>query len=52
MSFQPSFPGLFTPAKGAEPLQPDLPFAAKQPATEKQIAYATSLAQRLGKVLS
>ncbi|MEW9921000.1 hypothetical protein AB2B41_15410 [Marimonas sp. MJW-29] len=46
MSFQPSFPGLFTPAKGAEPVQPDLPLTAKQPATEKQIAYATTLAQR------
>lgn len=48
MSFQPTFPGLFTPAKGAEPVQPELPLAEKQPATEKQIAYAATLAQRHG----
>ena len=48
MSFQPSFPGLFSPAKGAEPVQADLPLAPKQPATEKQIAYASTLAQRHG----
>ena len=46
MSFQPAFPGLFSPAQGAEPVQPDLPLAERQPATEKQIAYASTLARR------
>lgn len=41
MSFQPAIPGLFSPAKGAEPVRPALP-------TEKQIAYATTLAAKHG----
>ncbi len=41
MSFQPAFPGLFSPAKGAEPRE-------SQPATEKQLAYAATLAARSG----
>ncbi|MFK7836634.1 MAG: hypothetical protein AB8B60_10470 [Sulfitobacter sp.] len=44
MSFQPSIPGLFSPAKGAAPVQPELPQSV--PATEKQIAYARTLAVR------
>ncbi len=44
MSFQPAIPGLFSPAKGAEPVQAHTPL----PPTEKQIAYATTLATRSG----
>ena len=40
MSFQPAIPGLFSPAKGAAPVE-------TLPPTEKQIAYATTLAARL-----
>lgn len=46
MSFQPAFPGLFTPATGAQPVQAELPLPERQPATEKQIAYAATLAKR------
>ena len=42
MSFQPAFPGLFSPAQGATPV------AQAAPATEKQIAYAATIAQRHG----
>ena len=41
MSFQPAFPGLFAPSQGATPVQ-----AAPLPATEKQIAYAKTLAAK------
>lgn len=41
MSFQPAIPGLFSPAKGAAPVQP-------APPTAKQLAYATSLATKQG----
>ncbi|KIN60200.1 hypothetical protein Z945_1167 [Sulfitobacter noctilucae] len=44
MSFQPTFPGLFSPAQGAQPV----PTGAMLPATEKQIAYATMLAAKSG----
>ena len=44
MSFQPAFPGLFSPSKGAVPVAEES--ASALPATEKQIAYATTLAQR------
>lgn len=44
MSFQPTFPGLFSPAHGAAPVAE----APVTPASEKQIAYANSLAQRHG----
>ena len=44
MSFQPAFPGLFSPSQGAQPVQHDTPL----PATEKQIAYATTLAKKSG----
>jgi hypothetical protein len=40
MSFQPSFPGLYTPAQGA--------VAVAQPATEKQMSYARKIAERTG----
>lgn len=46
MSFQPSFPGLFRQDTDAKPVQPNLPMPSRQPATEKQIAYASMLAQR------
>jgi hypothetical protein len=46
MSFQPQFPGIFTPAQGATPVQHDLPLVQPQPATEKQIAYAQALATK------
>ena len=45
MSFQPAIPGLFSAAKGAKPARASLP------ATDKQIAYATTLAARQGTVL-
>lgn len=51
MSFQPAFPGLFSPAKGAAPVQPDLPLAQALPATEKQISFAQILAARSGEAL-
>ncbi|GLQ25757.1 hypothetical protein [Sulfitobacter pacificus] len=44
MSFQPTFPGLFSPSHGATPVQPDAP--QPLPATEKQIAYAKTLAAK------
>lgn len=42
MSYHTQQPGLFDPAQGA------LPIAPAQPATEKQIAFAQSLAARRG----
>ncbi|MEP5728396.1 MAG: hypothetical protein ABJL67_03370 [Sulfitobacter sp.] len=44
MSFQPTFPGLFGPAKVSKAL-PNAP-TQTQPATQKQIAYAMTLALR------
>lgn len=41
MSYQPSIPGIFSPARGAQPVS-DAPL----PATEKQIVYAMSLATK------
>ncbi len=46
MSFQPAIPGLFSPAKGAAPVQAE-PHQTLPP-TEKQIAYATTLAAKHG----
>jgi hypothetical protein len=46
MSYHSHQPGLFEPAQGA------LPIAAPQPATEKQIAFAKSLAARTGATLA
>jgi hypothetical protein len=48
MSLQPQFPGLFSPAKGARPVQDDLPLSQPLAATEKQISYARILAARTG----
>lgn len=48
MSFQPQFPGIFTPAQGARAVQHDLPLAQPLAATEKQIAYARVLASKSG----
>ena len=48
MSFQPQFPGIFSSAQRAMPVQPDLPLPTPQPATEKQISYARSLAAKSG----
>ncbi|MEM7521142.1 MAG: hypothetical protein AAF307_08900 [Pseudomonadota bacterium] len=48
MTYQPVFPGLFSAAVGASPAQADLPLDRPAPATEKQIAYAASLAARQG----
>jgi len=45
MSFQPAIPGLFSPAKGAEPVPKEVP------PTEKQRAYATTLAAKHGTAL-
>jgi hypothetical protein len=41
MSFQPSIPGLFSPARGAQPVETTV-----LPATEKQVMYAMSLATK------
>lgn len=46
MSFQPQFPGIFSPAQGAAPVQQDLPLTQPLAATEKQIAYARTLAAK------
>lgn len=46
MSFQPAIPGLFSPARGAEPAQNE-PSQALLP-TEKQLAYAVTLAAKTG----
>ncbi|MDG1169300.1 MAG: hypothetical protein P8N14_08880 [Sulfitobacter sp.] len=46
MSFQPSIPGLFSPSQGATAVHTDLPLAQPLPATEKQIAYASTLAAK------
>lgn len=49
MSFQPQFPGFFSPAHGASPVpQPELPLTAPQAATEKQISYARQIASKTG----
>ena len=45
MTYHAVQPGLFDPEQGA------LPIAAPQPATEKQIAYAKSLAAKTGTAL-
>ncbi|MDW3225160.1 MAG: hypothetical protein R8G34_20100 [Paracoccaceae bacterium] len=45
MSFEPQFPGLFTKVQGA------LPVESPQPATEKQIRYAQSIAVKTGAAL-
>lgn len=42
MSFEPQFPGLFTPQQGALPITP------QQAPTEKQLHYAQSIALRTG----
>ncbi|WP_254693213.1 hypothetical protein [Sulfitobacter sp. SK011] len=51
MSFQPQFPGIFTPAQGATPVQHDLPLTQPLAATEKQIAYARILAAKSHRAL-
>lgn len=51
MSFQPQFPGLFSPAKGASAVQAEMPFAVPLPATEKQMSYARILAAKSGAAL-
>ena len=48
MTYQPVFPGLFSTAVGAAPVQADLPLERPAAATEKQIAYASALAARQG----
>jgi len=45
MSYHPSLPGLFDPEQAALPITPP------QPATEKQISYAQSLAAKTGAAL-
>ena len=46
MSFQPTFPGLFSPSQGATPVQPNaVQAAAPLPATQKQLAYAKTSKQ-------
>ena len=47
MSFQPQFPGMFTPAKGAV-LASAEPDTSVLPATEKQLHYALVLAAKSG----
>ncbi len=49
MSFQPAIPGLFSPAKGAAPVQAEP--QQTLPPTEKQIAYANTLAAKHGMLL-
>ena len=51
MSLQPSFPGLFSPARGAAPVEAEPHRSAVQPATEKQIAYARVLSAKSGAAL-
>lgn len=41
MSFQPSIPGIFSPVRGAQPVD-----SAPLPATEKQVIYAMALATK------
>lgn len=48
MSFQPAIPGLFSPSQGARAIERELPLTQPLPATEKQVAYATTLAARHG----
>ncbi len=48
MSFQPQFPGIYSPAQGAMPVQDDLPLNQPLPATEKQVSYARILASKSG----
>tara|TARA_R110002049_G_scaffold23781_4_gene84543 strand:- start:42223 stop:42579 length:357 start_codon:yes stop_codon:yes gene_type:complete len=47
MSFQPQFPGIFSPEQGARPARGD----TSLPATEKQMQYAQSLALKSGQKL-
>ena len=51
MSFQPQFPGIFSPAQGAAPVQRDLPLSRPLAATEKQMTYARILASKSGTAL-
>lgn len=51
MSFQPQFPGIFSPAQGAAPVQHDLPLAQPLAATEKQMTYARILSSKSGAAL-
>ena len=46
MSFQPHFPGIFSTAEGAVPVQEALPLGEPLPATEKQLSYARTLAEK------
>ena len=48
MSYQPQFPGMFSPDRGPMPAQEDAP---RMPATEKQVHYAMALAAKAGIVL-
>lgn len=48
MSFQPQFPGIFSPTNGAAPVQDDLPLTQPLVATDKQVSYARLLAARSG----
>lgn len=53
MSFQPQFPGIFDPEKGARPARGSDSAQPRQedrrmPATEKQMDYARSLARKSG----
>lgn len=48
MSFQPQFPGIFSSAQGAAPVQDDLPLKQPMAATDKQVSYARILAARSG----
>ncbi|WP_262386693.1 hypothetical protein ROLI_030760 [Roseobacter fucihabitans] len=45
MSFEPSFPGLFSQAQGARPIE------QPRPVTEKQLRYAQSIAAKTGAVI-
>ncbi|MGJ8544460.1 MAG: hypothetical protein ACSHWZ_03375 [Sulfitobacter sp.] len=57
MSFQPQFPGLFSPAHGAAPVgqmreqQAELPLRAPLAPTPKQISYARTIAVKTGSAL-
>lgn len=51
MSFQPQFPGIFSPAQRAAPVQHDLPLAQPLAATEKQMTYARILSSKSGAAL-
>ncbi|MFD2740324.1 hypothetical protein ACFSUD_12125 [Sulfitobacter aestuarii] len=47
MSYQPQFPGIFSPAEGAAPVTATPP----RPATDKQLHYARALARKSGAAL-